>query len=221
MFVPRMYREPDAQWIFELMRRNPLALLMTNGTDADGPFGTHLPIIPDPRLAAGGLTDLTGTTLFGHMNRGNPQWKALRPGTPAVLSFAGPHGYVSPTLYRATPDVAEPAAPTWNYTAAQVRGVIERVETVEESLAVVSSTAGTLEADFGNGWDMAGSMDHFRRILPAVGAFRFTITRAEAIFKLSQEQNVETRERVCRHFQEAAGRQPEVAHYMSRLTAAE
>jgi transcriptional regulator len=213
MFVPSMYREPDAQWILELIRRNPLALLMTNGTDADGPFGTHLPVIADPRLPAEGVTDLTGTVLVGHMNRGNPQWKALRPGMPAVLSFAGPHGYVSPTLYQRTP-----AAPTWNYTAAQVRGVIERIDSAEESLAVVRSTAGTLESEFGYGWDMSESIDHFRRILPAVGAFRFTVVRAEGIFKLSQEQNGETRDRVCRHFQEASGRQPEVADYMSRLT---
>ena len=213
MFVPSMYREPDPRWILDLIRRNPLALLMTNGTDAEGPFGTHLPVIADPRLPADELTGLAGITLFAHMNRANPQWKALRPGTSAVLSFAGPHGYVSPTLYD---DV--PAAPTWNYTAAQVRGVIEPIESAEETLSVVRSTAGRLEADFGNGWDMAGSIGHFRRILPAVGAFRFTVTRAEAIFKLSQEQNGETRDRVCRHFQESAGRQPEVAEYMSRLT---
>ncbi|GIF04587.1 FMN-binding negative transcriptional regulator [Actinoplanes siamensis] len=213
MFVPRMYREPDAQWILELVRRNPLAMLMTNGTDTDGPFGTHLPVIPDPRSGAEELTDLTGATLLGHMNRANPQWKALRPGTPAVLSFAGPHGYVSPTLYQHTP-----AAPTWNYTAAQLRGAIEPIDSAEEALSVVRATAGTLEADFGAGWDMADSIGHFRRILPGVGAFRFTVTRATAIFKLSQEQNGETQGRVCRHFQEAAGRQREVADYMSRVT---
>ncbi|ROP31311.1 PaiB family negative transcriptional regulator [Couchioplanes caeruleus] len=215
MFVPGMYREPEAQWIFELMRRNPLALLMTNGTDADGPFGTHLPVIPDPGLPAEESTDLTGMTLLGHMNRGNPQWKALRPGMPAVLSFAGPHGYVSPALY---PPV--PAAPTWNYTAAQVRGVLEPIESAEETLSVVRSTAGALEADFGYGWDMAESIGHFRKILPAVGAFRFTVTRAAAIFKLSQEQSSETRERVCRNFQETPGRHREVADYMSRLAEA-
>jgi len=208
-----MYRAPDAQWILELIQRNPMAMLMTNGTDTDGPFGTHLPVIPDPQLSAEGLTDLTGATLLGHMNRGNPQWKALRPGMPAVLSFAGPHGYVSPTLYE-----RNPAAPTWNYTAAQLRGVMEPIDSAEEALSVVSSTAGTLEADFGTGWDMADSIGHFRRILPGVGAFRFTVTRAAAIFKLSQEQNGETQDRVCRHSQEAAGRQREVADYMSRVT---
>lgn len=217
MFVPRMYREPDAQWIVELMRRSPLALLMTNGDDLDGPYGTHLPVIPDPRVPVDGLADLTGTTLFGHMNRGNPQWKALRPAMPAVLSFTGPHAYVSPALYQFTP-----AAPTWNFTAAQVRGVIDKIESAEETLSVVRSTVRDLEAEFGYGWDMSGSLDHFRRILPGVGAFRFTVTQAEAMFKLSQEQSSETRDRVRRHFaQEGSGGQREAAEYMSRLAEVE
>ncbi|MET7297328.1 FMN-binding negative transcriptional regulator [Embleya sp. NPDC005575] len=216
MFVPRMYREPDAQWIVELMRRNPLALLMTNGGDTEGPYGTHLPVIPDPESAVDGLADLTGATLLGHMNRGNPQWKALRPAMPAVLSFAGPHTYVSPAIYRFTP-----AAPTWNFTAAQVRGVIDKIESVEETLSVVRSTVRDLESGFGYGWDMSESIDYFRKILPAVGAFRFTITRAEAMFKLSQEQSSETRDRVCSHFaQEGSGTQRETAEYMSRVSEA-
>ncbi|MFE2864710.1 FMN-binding negative transcriptional regulator [Embleya sp. NPDC059259] len=214
MFVPRMYREPDAQWIVELMRRNPLALLMTNGGDEEGPFGTHLPVVPDPESPVEGLADLTGATLLCHMNRENPQWKALRPAMPGVLSFAGPHSYVSPTLYGFTP-----AAPTWNFTAAQVRGVIHPIESVEETLFVVRSTVQVLESGFGSGWDMSDSIDYFRKILPGVGAFRFEITRAEAMFKLSQEQTSETRDQVCSHFaREGAGRQRETAEYMGRLT---
>src|SRR5262249_40500403 len=142
---------------------------------------------------------------------------ALGPAIPAVLSFTGPHTYVSPALYQFTP-----AAPTWNFTAAQVRGLIYKIESAEESLSVVCSTVRVLEAEFGCGWDMCGSLGHFRRILPAVGAFRFTVTRAEAMFKLSQEQSSETRDRVCRHFtQEGSGGQREAAEYMSRLMEVE
>jgi transcriptional regulator len=217
MFVPSMYRESDAQWIVELMRRNPLAMLMTNGTEAHGPYGTHLPVIPDLLPVADGLTDLTGALLLGHMNRANPQWKALRAGTPAVLSFTGPGAYVSPSLYGFSP-----AAPTWNYTAAQLRGVIDKIESVEETLSVVRSTVQILEAEFGRGWDMSGSIDYFRQILPAVGAFRFTVVTAEAIFKLSQEQTGQTRDRVCRHFaQEGTAGQQATAEYMDRLTEVE
>lgn len=213
MFVPRMYRAPETPWIVELMRRNPLALLMTNGADSDGPFGTHLPIIPDPEHDIDALAELTGATLLGHMNLGNPQWRAMRPETPAVLSFAGPHAYVSPTVYQFTP-----AAPTWNFTAAQLRGIVHKIESAEETLAVVQATVRAFETDFGYGWDMTDSVGYFRKILPAVGAFRFTVTKAEAMFKLSQEQKSETRERVRCHFADGeSGRQRETAEYMSRI----
>ncbi|MCM6773172.1 FMN-binding negative transcriptional regulator [Nocardia sp. CDC159] len=199
------------------MRRNPLALFMTNGADADGPYATHLPVVPDPDLLADPPTELTGATLLGHMNRANPQWKALRASMPAVLSFAGPNAYVSPTVYRFTP-----AAPTWNFTAAQIRGVIHRIESEEETLSVVQTTVRNLEAEFGYGWDMSDSLDYFRRIIGGVGAFRLTITRAEAMFKLSQEQDAETRDRVRCHFaQGGSGRQAETAEYMGRLAEAD
>ncbi|MBL7256044.1 FMN-binding negative transcriptional regulator [Actinoplanes sp. LDG1-01] len=210
-----MYREPDARWISELIRRHPLALLMTNGGDEDGPFGTHLPIITDPRQPAADPAGLIGSTLAGHMNRANPQWKAMRSGMPAVLSFSGPNGYVSPAHYE-----FGPAAPTWNYTAVQLRGVVEPIDSHDETLSVVSATSATLEAEFGGGWDQAESIGHFLRILPGVGAFRFTVTCAESIFKLSQEQKSDARERVCRHFQEADGAHRGVAEYMNRLTEA-
>jgi transcriptional regulator len=212
-----MYRKSDAQWIVDLMRRNPLALLMTNGAEADGPYGTHLPVIPDVLPVVDGVTELTGAVVLGHMNRANPQWKALRSGTPAVLSFTGPGAYVSPAIYGFTP-----ASPTWNYTAAQLRGVIDKIDSAEETLSVVRSTAGILEAEFGHGWDMSGSIDYFRQILPAVGAFRFTVTKAEAMFKLSQEQTGRTRDRVCRHFAEqGTPGQQATAEYMNRLTEVE
>lgn len=195
------------------MRRNPLALLMTNGADSEGPFGTHLPVIPDPEHDIDALDDLTGATLLGHMNLGNPQWRAMRPEMPAVLSFAGPHAYVSPTVYQFTP-----AAPTWNFTAAQLRGIVHKIESADETLAVVQATVRAFETDFGYGWDMTDSVGYFRKILPAVGAFRFTVTRAEAMFKLSQEQKSETRERVRCHFADGeSGRQRETAEYMSRI----
>lgn len=74
--------------------------------------------------------------------------------------------------------------PRWNCAAAQLGGVIDKIESVEETPSVVRSTAQVLKAEFGHDWAMSGSIDDFRQIMPAVGAFRFTVTRAEAIFKL-------------------------------------
>ncbi|MGW1751688.1 FMN-binding negative transcriptional regulator [Streptomyces sp. NPDC002092] len=213
MFVPRFYREPESSWIVDLIRGNPLALAATNGSPEDGPFATHLPVIFDPETSGDWSGELPGATLLGHMNRNNPHWTALENGSVLLLTFTGPHSYVSPTVYEVTP-----AAPTWNFTAVHVRGVVEKIDTIEETLGVVQSTVRAYEGAFGNGWDMTESLDYFRKIVPDVGAFRLTVTGAEGMFKLSQEQPDEVRERVRESFgQHGCTYKREVAGLMNRL----
>lgn len=217
MFVPGQYREPDSSWMVDLIRRNPLALMASNGSALDGPHATHLPSIPTLETLHDWSADPSGATLLGHMNRANPHWKALGTDTPVLLVFTGPHAYVSPTAYQVTP-----AAPTWNFTSVHVHGLVRRIESREETLAVVQATVRACEAEFGAGWEMSESVDYFRRILPAVGAFRVTVTRAEGMFKLSQEQGPEIRERVRQCFASAeSSLHRETARLMSRLPGAD
>jgi transcriptional regulator len=196
---------------------NPLALLTSAGPPGDSPYATHLPVIPDPAMPAGWAdeapADLGGITLLGHLNRANPHWRTLTEEVAALLVFTGPHGYVSPTVYEVTP-----AAPTWNFTAVHVHGALTPLPAGEDTLEVVKATVRAFEKDFGNDWDMAGSIDYFRKILPAVGAFRFTVRRAEGMFKLSQEQKPEIRERVrCAFLDDPGAHRRETAALMSRL----
>ncbi|MEU0600924.1 FMN-binding negative transcriptional regulator [Streptomyces sp. NPDC006393] len=213
MFVPSFYREPDSSWMVDLIRGNPLALAVTNGSPEQGPFATHLPVIFDPDTSGDLSGELPGATLLGHMNRANPHWAALESGSVLLLTFTGPHSYVSPTVYEKTP-----AAPTWNFTAVHVRGVVEKIDSVEETLGVVRSTVRAFEGAFGNGWDMTESLGYFREIVPGVGAFRFTVTGADGMFKLSQEQPGEVRERVRESFgNSGCAYRREVAGLMNRL----
>jgi transcriptional regulator len=75
----------------------------------------------------------------------------------------------------------------------------------QETLAVVRWTAERLEQRFGAGWDPSSSIDYFRRLLPAVGAFRLRIDAVEAMFKLSQEKDVEVQESVIRRYEDDEG----------------
>ncbi|MFD8067791.1 FMN-binding negative transcriptional regulator [Streptomyces parvulus] len=213
MFVPSFYREPSNSWMVDLIRGNPLALAVANGQPDEGPFATHLPVIFDPDHPLDRDDDLTGATLLGHMNRANPHWGSLETGGVLLLTFTGPHSYVSPTVYEVTP-----AAPTWNFTAVHVRGVVEKLDSTDETLAVVQSTVRAFEGEFGNGWDMTDSLGYFRKIAPGVGAFRFTVTGAEGMFKLSQEQPGEVRDRVRDSFgQSGCVHKRGTAGLMSRL----
>ncbi|MFI6644621.1 FMN-binding negative transcriptional regulator [Streptomyces sp. NPDC050504] len=213
MFVPSFYREPESSWMVDLMADNPLALAVANGAPDTGPFATHLPVIFDPVTSGDWRGDLRGATLLGHMNRANPHWSALEDGGVLLLTFTGPHSYVSPTVYDVTP-----AAPTWNFTAVHVRGVVEKIESTEETLEVVQSTVSAFEKAFGADWDMTESLGYFRKIAPGVGAFRLTVTAADGMFKLSQEQPCEVRERVRESFgQSGCTYKQQTAGLMGRL----
>ncbi|MCP2339284.1 transcriptional regulator [Actinomadura rupiterrae] len=187
--------------------------MASSGADGDPPYVTHVPIIVDPELSED-LEDLTGTTLWGHMNRANPHWAALVDGSRVVATFTGPHGYVSPTVYGTTP-----AAPTWNFTAVHVHGTVRKVGSDEETLETVTATVRTFEERFGAEWAMRDSLDYFRRILVGVGAYRIDVSRVDGMFKLSQEQSPDVRERVRRSFAERdTTHHRDIAALMGRLT---
>ncbi|WP_438297326.1 FMN-binding negative transcriptional regulator [Streptomyces sp. HUAS TT7] len=221
MFVPSQYREPDGSWMVDLIRNNPMALMATNSGPADGsspasPFATHLPVIPDPQMNGEPTDDLSGMTLLGHMNRANPHWKALKSGSSVLLVFTGPHAYVSPTVYDITP-----AAPTWDFTSVHVHGVVEKFDSLDDTLEVVQSTVRAFEGEFGTGWDMSESIGYFHKLAPAVGAFRVRVTGADGMFKLSQEQAPEVRDRVQQSFAgRECGRHRDTARLMSELPCA-
>ncbi len=213
MFVPHHYREPNGTWMVDVLRGNPLALMLSNGPEDGEPFATHLPVIPDPEMDGEWAENLSGGLLLGHMNRANPHWKSLEDGKPVVVIFTGPHAYVSPTVYEVTP-----AAPTWNFTSVHAHGVLHKVTGMEPTLEVVKATVRAFEADFGTGWDMERSLTYFRQIAPAVGAFRISITKADGMFKLSQEQKPEVRDRVVQDFAERdSARHRATAKLMTQL----
>lgn len=216
MFVPPIYRAPDASWMVELLSANPLAL-MTSAGPADGvPYATHLPVIVDPEMTGAWAPDLSGGLLLGHMNRRNPHWASLRDGAPVLLVFTGPHSYVSPTVYRISP-----AAPTWDFTAVHVRGTVRLLDSFEQTLDVVQATVRALEGVAGTHWNMAGSLGYFRQLAPEVGAFRVEVTGAEGMFKLSQEQPEDVRCRVQEAFAcQAGGRTRETGELIERIAAA-
>ncbi|SDY43897.1 negative transcriptional regulator, PaiB family [Micromonospora pattaloongensis] len=188
MFVPSDYRADSAAQLWSVITGHPLGLLVTVGPDV--PFATHLPVVPAGDSDSDG--DLVGAVLLGHLNRANPQWGSLVDGQAAKLIFVGPHAYVTPAVYPAAP-----AAPTWNFVAVHVTGVVRPVTTAEETLAVVRRTALLLEHRFGDGWDQDGSANYFRSIVAGVGAFRFEVTTADGTFKLSQDKPAHVRRRIA------------------------
>ena len=180
MFVPAPFRTDDFDAIVAIIDQYALATAVSNGQPL--PYVTHLPVIRAPRDAEE-PTALVGSRLMGHLNRGNPHWQSLSDGDPILLVFQGPSSYISPSVYG-----RHPVAPTWNFVSIHVHGRLSLREPGPDTLDVVCRTVSRFEANLGTGWDMTESMDYFRRIEPAVGAFDVRVEAVDSQFKLSQDQ---------------------------------
>src|SRR5665647_2733243 len=114
MYQPPQFKSTDRAMVAELMRVHPFASLIS--VDDDGlPFVTHLPL----HLVSTGNT----FTLLGHCARPNPHWRYLQARPKAVVTFLGPHAYLSPKVY---PDLAR--VPSWNYLAVHCKARATLIE---------------------------------------------------------------------------------------------
>ena len=102
----------------QLIQANPLASLIS--VDGDGlPFVTPLPL----HL----LVETGGTLLLGHCAKLNPHWRYLAARPTAVVTFMGPHAYMTPRVY---PDLAR--VPTWNYLMVNCTVEARIIETFDD-----------------------------------------------------------------------------------------
>lgn len=185
------YPAPSGYAEVELVKANPFALLVTNGTEpGQSPVATHLPIVfpPDSEVTAA----LTGHRLWGHLGRKNTHWQSFSEQSEALAVFSTSQAYVSPSNYHFTP-----AAPTLNYAAVHLTGTITIFDDEADSLAVVERTVEALEGQRASPWSPEGSHELFRKIISGVVSFAFDVTGSTSMFKLSQDMPSHVHERVA------------------------
>ena len=121
MYQPSHFDESRPELLQQLMRRHPLALVITR--DADGIHADPVPLLHD---AASDDAAPHGV-LRGHVARANPLWRRLADDPEVLVVFQGPHAYVSPGWYPAKAEHGK-VVPTWNYCIVQARGAMRAIE---------------------------------------------------------------------------------------------
>lgn len=203
MYSPKFNQVHDRLILIEAMRAYSFATLFgpASGEQA-GAMATHLPLIVKDAGEHG--------VLEGHFAKANPHWQALA-GRETLVVFAGPHSYVSPTLY------TEPlSVPTWNYIAVHAYGTLSLVEDDPGKEALLADLIAAHEPSYLDHW--RGLPEGFRRnLLAGIMGFRIPIARIEGKFKLSQNRALEERRNV--HAAQSAGSPDEraLARWMERL----
>jgi transcriptional regulator len=175
MYIPAAFRETRLEVLQALIREHSFATLIS---EVDGqPFATHMPFLLDPTRGPNG-------TLRGHMARANPHWRSFSEATVALVTFQGPHAYISPSWY-----LSEPAVPTWNYSAVHAYGTPTLLSEWHDVRKLLEDTVNTFESGFAEQWSTArAGEDYIARLGQGITAFEIPIDRLEGKRKLSQNR---------------------------------
>jgi transcriptional regulator len=180
VYIPTPFLVEDRKIIVAFMQQYDFAAVVSHSTAA-GLVASHVPVLV--REAGPELR------IVGHVARGNPHWRLMQTQAESMVIFQGPHGYVSPTWY-----AASPAVPTWNYAVVHAYGVARAREDEPFIAGVVADLTRRYESQREPGWSTdAVPEESYRKLLNAIVGFEISISRCEAKFKLGQNRSVEDR----------------------------
>ncbi len=166
MYLPPHFADKHLIHARELMRAHPFASLISN--DDEGlPFVTHLPL----HLVA---EEDRPWHLLGHCARPNPHWRYLEARPQAVVTFLGPHAYLSPQVY---PDLAR--VPTWNYVAVHATVEARVIHDPDEKDALLKALIGDHEPAYAQQWRDLGT-EFADKMLKGIVAFELTLSNCNA-----------------------------------------
>lgn len=173
MYLPPQFKSEERAHALALMRENAFASLIS--TDEAGlPFVTHLPLHAQEQGDQ--------LVLLGHVAKPNPHWRYLQARPQAVVTFLGPHAYMSPKVY---PDLAR--VPTWNYLAVHCT---VQATLVEDELAkdrLLKQLIGDHEPPYAEQWRSLGA-DYAHKMLAGIVAFELRVTALQCKLKLNQHR---------------------------------
>jgi transcriptional regulator len=205
MYIPTQFKSDDVAAAVELMRKHSFATLICND-DIGQPFVTYLPLHVDLRERDG----RPWPALLGHVARANPHWKYLRDRGTALVSYLGPHAYMSPTVYADTKRV-----PTWNYLAVQCRVNVRLLNERAEMDQMLDRLIEDNEPSYLAQWRSLSEEYHSMMMAMIVG-FELEITELQCKFKLNQHRP-ESHAALRRTFATGGEAERELLGWMDRL----
>lgn len=183
MYAPEHFQpsDPDAPW--RVIADNGFGTLVTAEAGA-APVASPLPFLARPK------EDL----LLGHLARANGQFESLRDGQPSrvLVIFQGPSAFVSGAYY-----CDEWAIPTWDHVTVHVTGMAQLIQSEAATLGVLEETVARFEDRAGSDWRLDIERPDLPGMVRQIAAFTIAVERIDAIFKLSQNFDLEPRGRVA------------------------
>lgn len=181
MYVPPHFDESRSELLYDLIEKNSLGILMTNGRS--GLDANHIPFELNRDQGSHGA-------LLAHVARANPVWQDVADGDGVLVVFRASDAYISPQWYPSKHEFHK-QVPSWNYLVAHAYGRI----TIRDDERFVRGNVARLtrmhEASQPVPWKMTdGPKDHIDMMLKAIVGIEIEITRIVGKSKLSQNKEV-------------------------------
>lgn len=184
MYVPNHFEESRPEVLHELMRAQPLGVLITHGVE--GLDANHLPF---ELVAASGEHGV----LRAHVARNNPVWQSMVNGDEVLVVFRAQDAYISPNWYPSKHESPK-QVPTWNYRVVHAHGRITVHDDEQYVRGLVARLTRTHEANEPQPWKMGDApQDYINLMLKSIVGLEIEITRLVGKFKLSQNREVRDR----------------------------
>jgi transcriptional regulator len=201
MYQPPQFRSDDPAIAADLIRAYPLASLISND-DSGFPFVSHLPLHLEQRE--------TGFTLWGHCARPNPHWRYLQSRPDALVTFMGPHAYLSPKVY---PDLQR--VPSWNYLTVHCKVRARLVEDPPAKDRLLKKLIGDHEPAYAEQWRSLGE-EFAHKMLAGIVGFELEVLEWSCKLKVNQHRP-EAHARMHAAYAAGGERERELAAWMTRL----
>ena len=180
MYTPAAFRVEDLPTIHAEMQKIQLATLVT--MTGGGLVATHLPLMLNPEEGEYG-------TLYGHVARGNSQWRESRAEVEALAIFTASDAYVTPSWYPSKQETGK-VVPTWMYAAIHAYGPVEFIDDAEWLRGVVSRLTDKHEAERTGPWKVSDApAAYVDAQLARIIGVRLPIRQLEGKWKFDQRSS--------------------------------
>ncbi len=177
MYLPPQFKPKDLAHALTLMREHAFASLISID-DAGLPYVTNLPLHVQEGSGAGEQPLI----LLGHVAKPNPHWRYMKARPQAVVTFMGPHAYMSPQVY---PDLAR--VPTWTYVTVHCTVQATLIEEPVAKDALLKTLIGDHEPAYAAQWRGLGE-EFQHKMLAGIVGFELKVTDLQCKLKLNQHR---------------------------------
>ena len=173
MYLPTQFNSKEKTHATALMRAYPFASLISVD-DAGLPFVSHIPLHLEERDSQ--------MVLLGHVAKANPHWRYLQTRPQALVTFIGPHAYLSPSVY---PDLTR--VPTWNYLAVHCTVRATLIEDASEKDQLLKKLIADHEPAYAAQW-RGLDQEFAQKMLSAIVGFELHVLDLQCKLKLNQHR---------------------------------